>query len=656
MNRWGLKCLAIVVVVLGPRVPAIAQELERRTNALSLDSLLNVKISTASRTLQTVSEAPASVTIISAEDIARYGYRTLDEALTTVKGFYRSYDRNYVYVGVRGFSRPTDYNDRLLLLLDGHVMNDNFYGSAPAGTDFPLDFGSIERIEIVRGPGSALYGTGAMFAVINIITKRGASIDGVDISAETGSYGRLKGAILAGKEWANGVDASFSASWVDVKGHDIYYRDYDNPGTNHGIAHNLDWDRYYSTLGTIRYRGISLTGYYGSRTKGISTGAFGTLFNDSRAHTLDRDAYLELKYDEDIGSDKNIVLKTSFFSYAYRGEYPYSVDSYDMNDAQLFEVDAQFRWDLSPGNRLIAGVELRHNTVASYRYWDLNTVYFDANFPYDVFSVYLQDEFQVLDNLLITLGFRQDKDVNSESSTTPRGAIVYKPFESTTWKLLYGEGFRSPNLYEAHYADPVSGFKSNPGLRAENIRTMETVLEQRIGALSFGSCSLYRYWMSDLIDTMTDPADSVNHFQNISTVRAYGIELNFETRWRSGATGYANYTFQNAEDPATGEQLSNVPRHLARLGCSYPLFSHFDIALEIQYETSRKTVYNTMTDPFLVANTSIVVRHFLGGLTGSLSIRNLFDASYGNPGGFEHKQPIIPQDGRNMLVAISYSF
>lgn len=147
---------------------ALGQSLPEEAKALSLDSLLNVKISTASKVEQTISEAPAAVTIVTSEDIKRYGYRTLNEVLATIQGFYISYDRNYSYVGVRGLGRPTDYNDRILLMIDGHKMNDSFYGSASVGTDLPIDFRSVHRIDIVRGPGSALYGTEAMLAVINI--------------------------------------------------------------------------------------------------------------------------------------------------------------------------------------------------------------------------------------------------------------------------------------------------------------------------------------------------------------------------------------------------------------------------------------------------------------------------------------------------------
>ena len=138
---------------------------------LSLDSLLNTKISSAAKYQQTISEAASSVTIITAEDIQRHGYQTLPEALAATRGFYLSYDRNYAFLGARGFSRPSDYNNRILLLVDGNATNEGIFGGAPVGTDLGVPLSSLERIEIVRGPGSALYGTGAIFAVVNLVTK-----------------------------------------------------------------------------------------------------------------------------------------------------------------------------------------------------------------------------------------------------------------------------------------------------------------------------------------------------------------------------------------------------------------------------------------------------------------------------------------------------
>ncbi len=124
----------------------------------------------AVRYRQRVGEAPSSVTIITAREIAQYGWRTLPEVFRSVRGFYVSEDRNYSYLGVRGFSRPGDFNIRILGLLNGHTLNDDIYQGFLLGRESGIDLDLVERIEIVRGPGSALYGTSAFFAVVNIIT------------------------------------------------------------------------------------------------------------------------------------------------------------------------------------------------------------------------------------------------------------------------------------------------------------------------------------------------------------------------------------------------------------------------------------------------------------------------------------------------------
>src|SRR5207237_9204690 len=103
-------------------------------------------------------------------------------------GFYVTYDRNYSYAAVRGFGRSGDYNDRILLLVDGHRINDNIYGSAYIGTEFPVDVELIERVEVIHGPSAAIYGDNAFFAVINVVTKTGGRVHGAQIAASMASY------------------------------------------------------------------------------------------------------------------------------------------------------------------------------------------------------------------------------------------------------------------------------------------------------------------------------------------------------------------------------------------------------------------------------------------------------------------------------------
>lgn len=631
-----------------------AQENEQNALDLPLDRLLNLQISTAAKYEQTISEAPASVAIVTSEDIERYSYRTLEEVLLSVRGFYVTNDRNYSYLGVRGFSRPTDYNDRILLLLNGHTLNENVYGSALIGTELGIELGAIERLEIVRGPGSVLYGTGAIFAVVNIITKSGAIIDGLKLSAEAGSYGRLHGSAAFGKELDNGMDIFVSAAWAEIKGQDLFFREYDDPSTNYGIAQNLDWDKYYGLLTTITYRGLTLQGIASSREKGIPTGAFGIAFNDDAARSLDQRSLVDLKYDSGISADKNIMVRAYLDHYAYSGTYPYDTNSFDASDGNWMGNELQFRWDLRPNNRITIGAEYKRNSRVDYRYWNADTTYFNQNFPFNVFSLYVQDEYEAMEDLSFTLGIRRDQYSTVGSSTTPRAAIVYRPGRSGALKLLYSEAFRAPNLYEVNYEDPIAGYKSNPALKPEKIRTAEIVWEQRLSEEFLGVASFYHYEMENLIDQTTDPSDSLVQFRNISEVKAAGLELELTARLKAGLRGYMNHSIQIAKDAGWKNWLTNSPRHMTKVGVECPLLAKVYGAAEMLYESERGTVYGTKTASYFLANVSLSTKPLFHHMKFAFLVRNVFDATYQTPGGYEHKQVGITQNRRNFALKVEY--
>jgi len=153
-------------VVLLATASLLAQQQTKDLGEASLEELANITVYTASRHIQKATEASSSVTVITRDEIQKYGYRTLADILRSVRGFDITYDRNFTYAGVRGINRPETYNSRVLLLIDGHRINNNIYEQAMLGTEFPLDVALIERVEVVRGPSSSLYGTSALFAVI----------------------------------------------------------------------------------------------------------------------------------------------------------------------------------------------------------------------------------------------------------------------------------------------------------------------------------------------------------------------------------------------------------------------------------------------------------------------------------------------------------
>src|SRR5580692_11900059 len=160
-----------LLALLALTATGIAQQGNEDTDLseVSLEELSNIQVYSASKHMQNASEAPASVTVVTADEIQKYGYRNLADILRSVPGFYVTYDRDYTFVGVRGFGRLGDWNSRILVLIDGHRINNNVLGQAMLGNEFLVDVDMIDRVEIVCAPSSSLYGANAFFAVINVI-------------------------------------------------------------------------------------------------------------------------------------------------------------------------------------------------------------------------------------------------------------------------------------------------------------------------------------------------------------------------------------------------------------------------------------------------------------------------------------------------------
>ncbi|MBI1924427.1 TonB-dependent receptor, partial [Candidatus Poribacteria bacterium] len=203
---------------------------------------------------------------------------------------------------------------------------------------------------------------------------------------------------------------------------------------------------------------------------------------------------------------------------------------FDASDGNWLGSEFQFWWDVRSNNRLTVGAGYQNHLRADYRAWNSETTDFNRNFPFRVLSLYLQDEYQVMENLSLTFGIRQDKYSTVGGAITPRSAIVYNPIKSGTLKLLYGEAFRAPNVFEVNYEDALAGYKPNPSLNPEKVRTTELIWEQRLGDKLFGIVSLYHYDMKNLIDPITDSSDSLTQFQNVSQVKANGLELELNSR------------------------------------------------------------------------------------------------------------------------------
>jgi outer membrane receptor protein involved in Fe transport len=651
LGRWAVFTTIFLHQLFA--APLAAQNTREVLSTMPLDSLLGLQIHAASRYAQTVEHAPASVTIITHEQIERFGYRTLDEVLQAVRGFYTSYDRNYAYIGVRGFSRPTDYNNRIVLLLNGHVLNESVYNLIGAGSELGLDLNAVERIEIVRGPGSALYGTGAVFAVINIVPRQGARIAGGRFAARLGSAGERELSGLVGERIGK-LDVLASVRWGERDGTDLYFPEYDELGTSDGIARGLDWERRKEVLALAAYGDVALQVRANRRHKGVPTGAWGSVFNDGTARTVDEWGSVALSFERALTPATRIFARAHANSYSYHGWYPLEPMWQDANDGRWGGLELQLTRDFGPAHRLVAGGGYMRSSRSDYRAYDASDVFFEGDYPYDVLSLYVQHEAHLAQRVSLTGGIRYDGHSETRNVFSPRLALIYAPANQTTLKALYGSAFRTPSVYERFYV--ADDFKRVVDLVPERIRTFELTWQQRLRESVFGTVSLYHNHLAHLIDTRIDSIDGLLYFDNLQSARAYGLEVEVQGDLRSGLSGYASWGAQRTVDLETDDQLTNSPAHLGKAGLSAAFFDRFTTGAELRFESGRTTVYGTETDATLVTNLHITAPRFWRGLHASLRVRNALDSKYYTPGGYEHMQAAIRQDGRTLNFELGYRF
>ena len=663
--RW-LAVMIIVSILLLVPATLRAQSPNIDVIDMSPEELKTVRVYSASMYLQSDHQAPSAVTIVTADQIRKFGYRTLSDILRSVRGFYVSYDRNYSYAGVHGFSRPGDYNDRIQILINGHRLNDDVYGQALIGTAFPLDVDLIDRVEIVRGPSSSLYGANAFFAVIDVITKTADGIRGLELSAGAAGFGSYTGRISYGGT-SHGVEMLFSGTIYESAGASrLYFPVFDTPLTNHGIAENADGDSSKNLFGILKLGHFTLQSAVSTRDKHIPTASFGTIFDDSRTSTVDSSGYLDLQYNRSLKNGTNLIVRASYDGNAYHGVYadPPAVPQGDAVLNQDLERGAWLRFTAIvtrtfwKRHKVTLGPELQDNLRQDQTNYDLSPyfLYLRDRRSSEQWAAFAQDEFTVTKNLTFHAGVRYDQYENFGGTSNPRLALIFAPLKPTTIKLIYGQAFRAPNNYELFFKDGFST-EENPHLRPERIRATEFIWEQNLGANFRFSGSAFNDQISSIIEQHTDPQNGFLIYENSGNARSRGLGLELAGKTQSEFEGKISYTFQRTRDAVTGMALTNSPPQLVKMGVIAPISRGWlSIGIEAQYIDPRKTSKGTVTSRYAVANVTTSTREFSGGFQLSASVYNLFNRSYGDPAGSEIQEPALLQNGRDFRVQMTRAF
>ena len=620
-------------------------------------------VTSASRFEQSLTDAPSAVSVLTSQDIREHGWRTLADALASLPGLYVSSDRNYAYLGARGFLRPGDYDSRFLLLIDGIRTNDNVYDQAFIGTAGILDMDLVERIEYVPGPGAAVYGSNALFGVINVITKSGSAINGAQAAQSVGSLGERRSRISFGWHAQDGTDVLLSASSYQRRGGNLYFPEFDSADQNRGIAHALDWDRAHRLFAKLHRGALTFTAGNVVRTKGIPTAAYGAVFNTPN-WSRDSQVFANLGYQLNLHPD--LALSSSLFwgraDYLAAGLYPSGDGPVRMNvdgdHGAWYGANAHLTYSGIEHHKVVLGVDLQRNRRRDQFNYDVDPylLSLDDRRGGGRNAAFVEDEWRLDGATIVNAGLRYDRDSVAGGQLSPRVALIQTITPNDTVKAIYGTAFRTPNAYEQYYAIPgVGGQQANPELKLEKIRTEELVWEHRPDAYAKLSLSLFRYQMHNLITQVTDPVSELLQFTNTKRAKAHGAELAGERALANGWRIRANYSWQRATD-GMGDGMVNSPRHLLKAGVSLPWAElGARVAGEWQCASSRLTE-NAQVGGYCSANLVLSSARKVGGFDWSLALYNALDRAYADPAGPAFKQEAITREGRTVVGKLVYGF
>lgn len=664
------RCVAVraamrAVIILLACGPSGAFSANSNTNQvagdlteLSLESLMEIevpKVYGASKFEQKTTEAPSSITVIGADEIKRFGYRTLADVLQSVQGFHVSHDRNYAFLGTRGVNLG-DFNSRILLLVDGHRVNNNLTDGAFIDTAFILDVDLIDRVEIIRGPGSVLYGNNAFFGVINVITRQGKQVNGAEVSGDYAAFDTWRGRATIGQAFTNGVQLLVSGTLYDSAGDKrLFYKEFNTPEQNNGVAQNMDADSFGSFFGSLSYRDFTVQGAFLRREKVNPTAQFFSTFNDPRLRTIDERSYASLKYAHSFPEIVDVTAQVYYDRNDFEIGYPLGPSLFkEIQSGEWWGLELQLNRRLWERHLITLGVEYRDDFHQSDQVSDQDTgqVYTDISGSRESHGVYLQGDFAVRTNLHFNAGARYDQYGDFDAAFNPRLALIYNPVPSATLKALYGTAFRAPNFLELS----DSRFQN---IQPEEITSYELVYEQEIGRHLRSSLSGFYNEMDDLIVLEN------GSFTNFDAA-AKGLELALTGSWTNGLRARVSYTLQQVEDRSGARTLPDSPEQLIKFNLSVPLLKDKIYAgIEYQFTSSRHSLYTTSTGETLlgtdaggfgVVNLTLFSQNLVRNLEFSASVYNLLDQHYSDPASRFHQQDRIERDGRSFRVKLTYRF
>lgn len=668
--------------------------LERVITLLGREQFVTV----ASKHKEKTNEAPSIITVITAEEIENMGAMVLTDILRTVPGFDIIKDgafgrTDYVARGIRNILTS---DNKIKTLIDGHSLNMPYNGaSAYFFDDLPLK--NVKKIEIIRGPGSSLYGANAFLAVINIITKEADDIDGVEITSGFGSFDTQKYNIMYGKNISD-IDITGFVDFYNTNGLSDTIKEDPMSGQPFSVTPG-DTDDGRKRLDThvkLAYKDLQFIAKYLNKNTESFVGSNFVLTNESE----NKFNYVmgELNYKISIGEKLTLKPRTYYDQYDIEfGAEPFPdgfvipADVDGDGDIEEFPDGLKGR-GIATNRRLGGEIQMdyafsEHNTFTlgvDYKWERQDNVQFYANFDplnsaslgslqnvsdtgnwirrvyRQVWAVYMQEKWNITDDMGLTIGIRHDHYSDFEGTTNPRIGFVWDFVDNATLKLLYGQAFRAPAFNELYTTNnPVS--LGNPDLKPETIRTYEVGLGYKFTNRYSTNVNYFFNVIRDEIFLVpqSDP-NAVDVYMNRGGANVQGIEFeikaDLDNIWK-GAYAFANYSYLDAE--AKGDPLPDVPKHKGNVGINAGITKYLNANLHAFISGKRIRAEQDARDDspgYGIVNLTLTAKEFFKEMKVKASIFNLLDKDYNDPAPINTIPTDLPRPGRTFFIELGYQF
>ncbi len=646
----------------------------------------------AARYVQTIAETPANVSIISRDDIRRYGYRTVADALKSLPGLYDAASQ-WPALGVSGIAVPGDFGSRILYLVNGMPVYEPTYGGFFLEY---LDIDSVERIEFVKGPGSALYGSGAVTGLVNLITHSDKDGAGSSVALGAGSHRAAK-LYFSRTTLGSRVNSFVTASATYGGGRDIYLPELDTPAFNNarfeGVSKGNDSGRTARlfgrfTAGRAWAQALLVTG-----SKHDPLASYASSFN-ARLMLRESLAAFEAGVTRDLGNGGQLNARVFTFAATERGDYPYGPPGQrgvapvfiNVSDLSSRQVGAELRYDrfIARGHHVLAGVEIKHigyaHQVGDQPGLERSDVFsVDRKAGYMQWALFAQDEMPLGPGTMF-LGARLDSyhgfSDGVSARLSPRVAYVQELAPGVSAKLIYGEAYRAPTVYESRYQDGMpaaSTIWSNDNLRPELSRSIEALLiAQSASGVQWRLSAFYKHLRDTPVQVSTPryegrncalgPNSCIQYINAPEHQRVLGAELDVRVRQGDRGDFYASLVLQRGRADET--DLTSSPRHQFKAGISRELpWQDVDAALETQYLSSvqgrieRGVAERDRVPGYLLVGAVVNAARLGDGWRASLRVDNLLDRDYGTVASRElHPLKRVPADGRRFSLQLQRDF